>query len=405
MQGIGLSEILKDVHVLDLTRVASGPWCTQLLADMGAIVYKIERPGTGDDSRSFRPSAPDGADGSAGPSAFFLALNRGKRSITINIGTPEGAALVRELAARCDVLVENYKAGTLAKYGLDYESIRKVAPSIIYCSITGFGQSGPSANRPAYDSILQASAGHMSLCGDADGPPQRTALAVTDLTTGYCAAVSVLGALIHRMKTGQGQFIDAAMLDASIALTAQYASAYLLTGEVAVRAGNRAPNTFPSGLFSTADSQIIIVCGNDRQFANLARALGDPDLAGDPRFMTNILRRDNYEALTEIMNRRLMSGLASEWVGRFEAAGVPSAAVNRMDEVFNDPQVVHRGIRVEVEQADGRTLPMVRSPLNFSATPVEHRASPALGADTDATLRTLGKTDEEITALRRGSAI
>lgn len=393
-----MTEILSGMKVLDLTRVASGPWCTQLLADMGATVIKIERPGTGDDSRGFHPQA-DVPTGDM--SAFFVALNRGKQSVTIDIGTPDGAELVRRLASQCDVLVENYKAGNLARYGLDYEGVRAVNPGIVYCSITGFGQTGPYAPRPAYDSILQASAGLMSLCGEPDGEPQRTALAITDLTSGYCAAVSVLGAVIHKMKTGEGQYIDTAMLDTSVALTAQYASTFLLTGEVAKRAGNRAPNTFPSGVFETADDQIMMVCGNNRQFANLCRLLQRPELADDPRFATNPKRRVNHAALTVELNHELSAKPATEWATELENAGIPCARINNMDEVFSDPQVVHRGIRTEVSQGDGTQLPVVRSPLNFSATPVQHRPLPSLGQHTDAVLaEMLGLGDDALQALR-----
>jgi len=396
-----VAQILSGIRVLDLTRVASGPWCTQLLADMGATVIKVERPGGGDDSRSFRPSV-EGADQL---SAFFLALNRGKQSITIDIATPEGAELVRELAANCDVLVENYKAQALVKYGLDYESVRAVSPEIVYCSITGFGQTGPSAQRPAYDSILQATAGHMSLCGDPEGEPMRTAINITDLTTGYLAAVAVLGALFHRLRTGEGQFIDAAMLDASIALTAQYASGFLTGGEVAIRAGNRAPNTFPSGVFTAGDGDMIIVCGNDRQFRALAAAVGRPELAGDARFATNRARREHHPELTLILNEALSARTLAQWSALLEEAGVPSSGINAIDQVFTDPQVIHRGIRVEVEQDDGRVLPIVRSPLNFSKTPATNGPTPALGAHTDAVLRALGRNDSEIAALRARGVI
>jgi crotonobetainyl-CoA:carnitine CoA-transferase CaiB-like acyl-CoA transferase len=396
-----VATILEGIKVLDLTRVASGPWCTQLLADMGATVIKVERPGTGDDSRGYRPAVA----GHDGLSAFFLALNRGKQSITIDIATPDGAALVRELSAGCDVLVENYKAQALAKYRLDYGSIAAVHPGIIYCSITGFGQTGPAALRPAYDSILQATAGHMSLCGDPEGEPMRTAINVADLTAGYCAAVSVLGALVHKLRTGEGQFIDAAMLDASIALTAQYASGFLTSGEIGKRAGNRAPNTFPSGVFRAADGDMIIVCGNDRQFRALATVLGQGELAEDCRFATNAARRENHAELTVLINRALAGGSLREWADRLEAAGVPSSGINAIDQVFSDPQVVHRGIRIDVAQEDGRTLPVVRSPLNFSKTPVAHGPTPTLGAHTDAVLRKLGRSEDEITGLRARGVI
>lgn len=395
-----MSKMLSSIKVLDLTRVAAGPWCTQLFADMGATVYKIERPGVGDDSRTFRPVMSTGPEDTGGSSAFFLALNRGKQSITVDIADPEGAALVLELASRCDVLVENYKAGGLKKYGLDYEAVAAVNPGIVYCSITGFGQTGPYAARPAYDSILQASAGLMSLCGDPEGEPQRTALAITDLTTGYCAAVATLGALFHRQLTGEGQYIDTAMLDASVALTAQYASSHLLTGEVPIRAGNRAPNTFPSGLFQTRDDMIILVCGNDRQFVSLCKLLELPELAHDPRFKTNSQRRENYQDLTARINGVLAGRPASEWLDRLEQAGVPSARINRIDQVFEDPQVVHRGLRIEVPHPGGDVLPMVRSPLNFSRTPVQVRPAPLLGQHTNAVLGELGLSGEDIARLQ-----
>lgn len=397
-----MSGILSGVKVLDLTRVAAGPWCTQLFADMGATVYKIERPGTGDDSRSFRPVVPTGPSDPDGSSAFFLALNRGKQSVTVDIAQPEGAALILELARQCDVLVENYKAGGLRKYGLDYEAVAAINPTIVYCSITGFGQTGPYAARPAYDSILQASAGLMSLCGDPEGEPQRTALAVADLTTGYCAAVAILGALFHRLGTGEGQYIDTAMLDASVALTAQYASSHLLTGEVPIRAGNRAPNTFPSGVFQTQDDLIMMVCGNDRQFTSLCTLLQLPELAQDARFRTNSQRRENYRDLTQKLNSVLGTRPANEWVERLEEAGVPSARINRIDQVFEDPQVVHRGLKIEVPHPGGEVLPMVRSPLNFSRTPAEVRPAPLLGQHTlDVLGGLLGRSDEEIALLKR----
>lgn len=401
-----MSDILSGVKVLDLTRVAAGPWCTQLLADMGATVYKIERPDTGDDSRSFRPFTSTHAGQDRADSAFFLALNRGKQSITIDIADPEGAEIVRDLAAHCDILVENYKAGSLSRYGLDYDAIRAVQPEIVYCSVTGFGQTGPHAPRPAYDSIMQATAGLMSLCGDPDGDPQRTAIAIADLTTGYCAAVSVLGAYIHRMRTGAGQHIDTAMLDTSVALTAQYASAFLLTGEVPIRAGNRAPNTYPSGVFGAADRQMVIVCGNDRQFASLCKLLKLEPLVDDPRFSSNVVRRENHAALGVMLNAELAKHPAHEWADLLEKAGVPSAPINRVNEVFEDPQVIHRRLRIDVEQLIGDPLPMVRSPLNFSLTPVQHRAAPALGQDTERLLYdVLGKSCEEISRLRDAGTI
>lgn len=371
---------------------------------MGAEVIKIERPGTGDESRGYRPSVA--IDDCAPASAFFVAFNRGKKSVTVDIADPAGAEIVRGLAAQCDILVENYKAGGLAKYGLDYEAISAINPALVYCSVTGFGQTGPFAGRPAYDSIMQATAGLMSLCGDPEGEPQRTAVAVADVTTGYCAAVSILGAYIHRLRTGEGQHLDVAMLDAAVALTAQYSAIFLLTGEVPLRAGNRAPNTYPSGVFGTADREMVVVCPSNRQFERLCRLLGMEEASDDPRFNSPALRRENHVELGKLLNAEFAKRPAHEWAMLLEEAGVPSAPINRVSDVFEDPQVVHRRLRIDVDGGDGQSLPVVRSPLVFSRTPVEHHMPPALGADTEATLRTmLGKTDEEISRLRAAGTI
>jgi crotonobetainyl-CoA:carnitine CoA-transferase CaiB-like acyl-CoA transferase len=399
-------EILSGIKVLDLTRVIAGPYCTQLLADMGATVYKIERPGAGDDSRLIRPFMKNEKGEDTADSAFFLSANRGKQSVTVDVAVPEGAALVRELAAGCDVMIENYKTGGLKKYGLDYDSIRKINPDIVYCSVTGFGQTGPYAKRPAYDSIMQATAGLMSMAGDADGEPMRSTLPICDMTTGYCAAVAILAALYHRKNGGKGQYIDTAMLDASITLNAQHAISYLVMGEVPKRTGNLSPNVYPSGVFPTADSHLIMVCTTNPQFDRLCTVIGRPDLAGDPRFASNVLRRQNRPALAVELTRALTTRTAAEWSEAFEEAGIPSSAINHMDEVFADPQVVARGLRVKLPHASGKTISVVRSPLRFSQTPVSHRPPPQLGEHTDDVLGgVLGKSREELARLRAAGAI
>jgi crotonobetainyl-CoA:carnitine CoA-transferase CaiB-like acyl-CoA transferase len=401
-----MADILAGVKVLDLTRVIAGPFCTQLLADMGATVYKIERPKLGDDSRLLRPFMKNEKGEDTNESAFFLSANRGKQSVTVDVGHPEGAALVRQLAAGCDVMIENYKTGGLAKYGLDYESIRAINPSVVYCSVTGFGQTGPYAKRPAYDSIMQAMAGMMSMCGEPDGPPMRSTLPVSDMTTGYCAAVSILGALYHRKGTNQGQYIDTAMLDATITLNAQQAISYLVMGEVPRRTGNRSPNVFPSGVFPTADADMIMVCTTNPQFQKLCSLIGRPELAEDARYASNVLRRQNREALTVELCKELRRRPAAEWSVAFEDAGVPCSAINHMDEVFADPQVQARGLRVEVPHASGRNIALMRSPLRFSETPVKHRAPPQLGEHTESVLGgVLGRSTDDIARLRAAGVI
>ena len=398
--------ILTGVTVLDLSRIAAGPSCTQMLADMGATVWKIERPGAGDDTRRIRPFLKDDQGRDTLDSAFFLALNRGKQSITIDIAHPDGAALVRDLAAKADIFVENYKAGGLSKYGLDYAGISAINPGIVYCSITGFGQTGPHAARPAYDSIMQATAGLMSMCGEPDGPPMRTAINMVDLTTGYVACVSILAALLHKRGTGQGQSIDTAMLDAAVALNAQHAVTWLTLGEIPKRAGNGAPNTFPSGVFPTRDDDMIVVTANDGQYGALCRVIGRPDLIDDPRYVTNTVRRQNRADLRAELIKSLVEKPAAEWAELLEAAGVASAPINAMDGVFRDPQVIHRQLALTMAHASGRDVTVARSPLNFSATPVEHRAPPLLGAQTEAVLTSvLGCTAERIASLRAAKVI
>jgi crotonobetainyl-CoA:carnitine CoA-transferase CaiB-like acyl-CoA transferase len=400
-----MSAILQGIKVLDLTRVIAGPWATQNLADMGATVYKIEKPGDGDDTRKMGPFLT-GADGrETNDSAFFLCANRGKQSITVDIATPEGADLVRRLAARCDVVVENYKAGSLKKYGLDYESIRALRPDIVYCSVTGFGADGPYAARPAYDFILQGMAGLMSTCGQPDGTPgaapMRTAIPLTDILTGLYASVALMGALYHRQATGQGQYIDAAMLDASVAANGHLALGYHMTGKPPQRAGNTNPVASPSEVFACRDGHVIIAAGNNGQFAALCRVLGCPELPGDARFLQNVDRVRHRPELRDILSARLAEWNATDLITALEGAGVPCGSINRMDQVFEDPQVKHRDLYLRLPHASGVDAPSLRSPLRFSETPVTMSAPPQLGQHTEAALcAELGMTAADVAAYR-----
>lgn len=400
-----MTQVLEGVRVLDLSRVVSGPWCTQILADLGAEVIKVERPVRGDDTRQMGPFLKD-ADGEAtDDSAIFLTCNRGKQSVTIDIASPEGAALVRELAAGCDVFVENFKGGGLAKFGLDYDGIREVKPDIVYCSITGFGHTGPYADRPAYDFVMQAMSGLMSLSGQPEGAPgsapMRSAIPLTDMVTGLYAAIGVLSALMHRRATGEGQFIDAAMLDAAVGLTANLATAFLITAKVPKRSGNANAVVAPSDAFDTSDGQVVLAVSNDGQFQALCRVIERPDLAAESRFATNTSRFAARDELRAILAPMLAQKPSAYWVTACARANVPCGHINHMHEVFADPQVRHRGIAITVPHGSGRDLPLVRSPLNLSATPVVHRAPPQLGADTDAVLAKLGRSSEAIAALRQ----
>jgi len=378
-----MASILEGVKVLDLTRVIAGPLCTQILADMGATVYKIEKPGEGDDTRRMGPFLPDAQGGDSNDSALYLAYNRGKQSVTLDIATPEGAALAQDLAARCDVVVENYKVGSLAKYGLDEASIRRLRPDIVYCSVTGFGQSGPYAARPAYDFILQGLAGVMSTCGQPDGAPggepMRTAIPITDVVTGLYAAIGVLGALYHRRETGEGQHIDAAMLDASVALNGHLALGYLMNGKVPARVGNTNPIASPSEVFACADGHLIVAAGNNGQFNALCRVLGSLGWTDDPRFASNAQRVANRAALRDLLAPALAGRQRAELLAAFEAAGVPCGPINDMRGVFDDPQARHRELALSLSHSRAVEVPSLRSPLRFSATPVMHRASPMLG--------------------------
>jgi crotonobetainyl-CoA:carnitine CoA-transferase CaiB-like acyl-CoA transferase len=399
---------LSHIRVLDLSRVLAGPWAGQNLADLGAEVIKVERPEAGDDSRSFGPPwVKDGAGRDTRDSAYFTSANRGKKSITVNIAVPAGQALVRELAAASDVLLENYKYGDLARYRLAYEDLRAVNPRLIYCSVTGFGQTGPYRERPGYDFMIQGMGGMMSVTGESDGAPQRAGVPVADIITGMYASIAVCAALAHRAQTGVGQHLDLALLDSQIALLAYQNTNYFATGKPPRRIGNLHPNIVPYQPFRTADGDVIIACGNDAQYRKFCAAAGCGELAEDARFATNAKRVENRAELTRLLAEVFRRRSTREWVALLEAAGIPNGPINDIAQVFEEPQVKARGVRMELPHAAGGLLPMVASPMRFSGTPLEYRrAPPLLGEHTEEVLRgLLGKSAAEVAALRAEQVI
>lgn len=396
---------LSHIRVLDLTRVLAGPWATQNLADLGAEVIKIERPGTGDDTRSWGPPWLKDRDGKdTREAAYFLSVNRGKKSVTLDLAAPEGQRIARELAAKCDVLVENYKVGDLARYGLDYASLRRESPRIIYCSLTGFGQTGPGAHRPGYDFIFQAMGGLMSITGERDdrpgGGPQKVGIAVTDVVTGMYAALAVTAAIAHREKTGLGQYIDTALYDTIVAFGANQILNYWCSGEIPQRWGNAHVNISPYEVFATRDSAMVLAVGNDSQFASFCRVAGRPELAEDARFRRNPERVRNRKLLVPLVQDIMKARTRRDWTERLDEAGVPCGPINDYREVFEDPQVRHRGMRVDMPHPHGR-VPTVASPMRFSETPVTYEIPPPLlGQHTRAVLHELlGMKSEEIDRL------
>src|ERR1041384_1357208 len=392
---------LSHVRVLDLSRVLAGPWAGQNLADLGAEVIKIERPGAGDDSRAFGPPwVKDRSGNDTRDSAYFTSANRGKKSITLNIASAGGQAIARELAAKCDVLIENYKYGDLARYGLGYEDLRKSNPGLIYCSVTGFGQSGPYRERPGYDFMIQGMGGMMSVTGEPDdapgGGPQRAGVPIADIITGMYASIAICAALAHRERSGRGQHLDLALLDSQIALLAYQNTNYFATGVPPKRIGNLHPNIVPYQPFRCADGDIILACGNDNLYRKFCEAACCAELASDARFATNGKRVENRAELTRLLAAVFRKRTKAEWLELLEAAGVPNGPINDVAQVFQEPQVKARGVRIELKHRAGGELPLVASPMRFSATPLEYRrAPPLLGEHTDEVLRALGKSAED----------
>jgi crotonobetainyl-CoA:carnitine CoA-transferase CaiB-like acyl-CoA transferase len=393
--------LLDGVRVLDLSRILAGPWATQVLADFGADVIKVERPGVGDDTRTWGPPYLQDADGKdTTESAYYLCANRGKRSVAIDFTAPAGQALIRALVARCDVLVENYKVGGLKKYGLDFPSLHVINPKLVYCSITGYGQDGPYAQRAGYDAAIQAIGGLMSVTGEPDGAPgagpQKVGVAATDLMTGMYAATAILAALRHAERTGIGQQIDLALLDTQVAWLANQASNYLIGGVVPTRHGTAHPNIVPYQVMPAADGYFMLAVGNDGQFARLCAVIGEPQLATDSRYATNNARVAHRAELVAHLQQRLRTRPVAEWLAALEQAVVPANPVNRIDQVFDDPQVQARGLRIELPHAGGGEVAMVRNPLKFSATPLQYtQAAPVLGQHTGQVLEELLRLDAD----------
>ena len=384
---------LQGVRVLDLSRVLAGPWCSQNLGDMGADVIKVERPGTGDDTRHWGPPYLKDEDGKdTAESAYYLCCNRNKRSIAADIATPEGAALVRELAQKSDVLIENFKAGGLAKYGLDYASLAVLNPRLIYCSITGFGHTGPLAQRPGYDFMIQGLGGLMSITGERDdlpgGGPQKAGVAISDVMTGMYATVAVLAALQERHNSGLGQYLDMALFDCHVAMLANHTSTYLTTGVPPVRMGNAHQTVVPYQVFAASDGHLIVAVGNDGQYRAYCKAIGAPELGSDPRFATNALRVTRRHELIPQLVEIMKTGTRDGWLAKLEAAGVPSGPINDIGQAFNHPQAQARELRREIPHPLSGTVPVTASPLRFSASPVQYRrAPPLLGQHTEEVLR------------------
>lgn len=403
---------LSHIRVLDLSRVLAGPWAGQILADLGAEVIKVERPGSGDDTRAWGPPFLKDAQGeSTSEAAYYLSANRNKQSVTIDFTLPEGQNLVRELAAKSDILIENFKVGGLAAYGLDYATLSAINPGLIYCSITGFGQTGPYSRRAGYDFMIQGLGGLMSLTGRADDQegagPVKVGVALTDVMTGVYSSSAILAALAHRDQSGLGQHIDMALLDVQVACLANQALNYLTTGVAPTRLGNAHPNIVPYQDFPTADGDFILTVGNDGQFRKFAEVAGQAQWADDPRFLTNKLRVANRAELIPLIRQATVFKTTAQWVSELEAAGVPCGPINDLAQVFDDPHVRARGLVTSLPHALAGSVPQVASPIRLSATPVEYRhAPPLLGEHTGEVLeRVLGLPTAEVARLRRGGVL
>ncbi len=390
-----MNSALSHITVLDLSRVLAGPWAGQVLADLGAEVIKVERPGAGDDTRSWGPPFLRDAQGNdGGDAAYYLCANRNKKSITVDFTTPEGQAIIRELARKSDVVLENFKVGGLESYGLDYASLRAVNPRLIYCSITGFGQTGPYAPRAGYDLLVQAMGGLMSITGRQDGEPgagpQKVGVAVTDILTGLYATIGVLAALAHRDRSGAGQHIDVGLLDVQVACLANQAMNYLVSGSAPRRHGNAHPNLVPYQDFPTSDGYMVIAVGNDAQFARLCAVVGLAALAEDPDFRTNKMRVANRRELIDKLSAATVTHPTAHWVAALETVGVPAGPINTLDSVFADPQVRARGMQINLPHPVAGAVSLVANPLRLSETPVTYRSAPPL----------LGEQTQEVLAER-----
>lgn len=404
-------QALTGVRVLDLSRVLAGPWCTQTLADLGADVIKIERPGSGDDTRAWGPPYLKDADGQdTSEAAYFLGANRNKRSLAVDLSRAEGQAIVRRLAGQVDVLVENFKVGDLARYGLDAQTLLAEHPGLVICSITGFGQTGPYAERAGYDYAVQGMGGLMSVTGERDdlpgGGPQKVGVAVADLFTGMYATTSILAALRHRDLTGQGQAIDMALLDTQVAMLANLGANFLVTGVAPQRAGNAHQNIVPYQVFEVADGHLILAVGNDGQFVKFCEVAGRPDLPLDPRFARNADRVRHRAVLVPLLAEIMRTRPRADWLSALEAAKVPCGPINDLAEVFADPQVQARGMTVQMPHPLAEQVRLVASPMKFSATPVQYRCPPPLlGEHTDEVLAEAGLSAAEIAGLREAGVL
>ncbi|MQW92056.1 CoA transferase [Acinetobacter sp. dk771] len=401
---------LEGIRVLDLSRVLAGPWCGQIFADLGAEVIKVERPKTGDDTRMWGPPWMKNDNGEdTREAAYYQSANRNKMSIAIDMATPEGQELVRALAAESDVLIENYKAGSLKKYGLDYETLKGINPRLVYCSITGFGQTGPRAPEPGYDFIIQGMGGLMSVTGEKDdlpgGGPQKVGVAFADLTTGLYSTIAIQAALLNRHITGLGQHVDMALLDVQVALLANQGMNYLASGKVPGRYGNAHANIVPYQVFKAADQDFIIACGNDKQFVALSQAIGLPDLPNDPRFTTNALRIQHRQEIGDLLSKHFRSNQAKYWVEAIHAVKVPVGLINNLEQAFQEPQVQARNMLIEMQHPLKDKLQVIGSPIKLSRTPVQYKkAPPMLGEHTDEILSRIVDT-EELQRLKKNGVI
>jgi crotonobetainyl-CoA:carnitine CoA-transferase CaiB-like acyl-CoA transferase len=409
---INMAGPLVGYRVLDLSRILAGPWLGQLLADLGAEVWKVERPGTGDDTRQWGPPfLKNGSGEDTSESAYFLSANRGKQSICIDIASLEGRDLVRALVRNADVVLENYKVGDLARYGLGYDDLKKEKPDIVYCSITGYGQTGPFKDTAGYDMAIQAIGGLMSLTGERDdlpgGGPQKVGVPIVDILTGMYGATAVISSLLHRERTGEGQYIDMALLDVQVSVLANQNMNFLTTGSPPGRSGNAHPNIVPYQAFATADGSFILAIGNDGQFRKFCSAAGLSSLADDARFCTNANRLQHRDVLIPLLAARLVGESTGFWIALLEPLGVPCAPINRLDQVFAHPQVRHRGLRVDLPHTAGANAPLVGNPIKFSKTPIEYSAPPpVLGEHTDHILRNVLKlADEDVRRLRERGVV